>query len=152
MANERRMLYNAQGGLVEDNPLAAAAVAFNSAGLAALPVVGATEHVPVVFDPDGLEGNPVIKYITNHLSGATSATITAAAQEGTVARAVSRDIPWVVAVTEQHLLSLPQRGAGTPEGVVTAPVGTLYLRTDGGAATTLYVKETGAGAVGWVAK
>lgn len=43
-------------------------------------------------------------------------------------------------------------GAGTPEAAVTAAVGTLYLRTDGGASTTLYVKETGAGNTGWVAK
>lgn len=47
---------------------------------------------------------------------------------------------------------LIRRGAGTPEGVVTAPVGTLWLRTDGGANTTLYVKESGAGNTGWVAK
>jgi hypothetical protein len=43
-------------------------------------------------------------------------------------------------------------GTGSPEGVVTAPVGSLYLRSDGGAATTLYVKESGAGAVGWIGK
>jgi hypothetical protein len=43
-------------------------------------------------------------------------------------------------------------GTGTPEGVVTAPVGSLFTRTDGGAATTLYVKETGAGNTGWVGK
>ena len=43
-------------------------------------------------------------------------------------------------------------GSGSPEGVVTAPVGFLYLRTDGGAATTLYVKESGTGNTGWVAK
>lgn len=43
-------------------------------------------------------------------------------------------------------------GAGTPEGAVTAPVGSLYTRTDGGANTTLYVKESGAGNTGWVAK
>ncbi len=43
-------------------------------------------------------------------------------------------------------------GSGTPEGVVTAPVGSLYTRTDGGATTTLYVKESGAGNTGWVAK
>lgn len=43
-------------------------------------------------------------------------------------------------------------GAGTPEGAVTAPVGSLYTRTDGGANTTLYVKETGTGNTGWVAK
>jgi hypothetical protein len=43
-------------------------------------------------------------------------------------------------------------GAGTPEGAVTAPVGSLYTRTDGGAGTTLYIKESGAGNTGWVAK
>jgi hypothetical protein len=43
-------------------------------------------------------------------------------------------------------------GTGTPEGAVTAPVGSLFTRTDGGAGTTLYVKETGAGNTGWVAK
>lgn len=43
-------------------------------------------------------------------------------------------------------------GTGSPEGSVTAPVGTLYTRTDGGANTTLYVKESGTGNTGWVAK
>jgi|688.fasta_scaffold00761_54 hypothetical protein len=43
-------------------------------------------------------------------------------------------------------------GSGTPEGAVTASVGTLFLRTDGGANTTLYVKESGAGNTGWAAK
>lgn len=43
-------------------------------------------------------------------------------------------------------------GSGTPEGAVTAPIGSLYTRTDGGAGTTLYVKESGAGNTGWVAK
>lgn len=43
-------------------------------------------------------------------------------------------------------------GAGTPEGAVTAPVGSLYTDTSGGANTTLYVKESGAGNTGWVAK
>jgi len=43
-------------------------------------------------------------------------------------------------------------GTGTPEGVVTASVGSLYSRTDGGAGTTLYVKESGTGNTGWVAK
>jgi hypothetical protein len=43
-------------------------------------------------------------------------------------------------------------GTGSPEGVVTAPVGSLYIRTDGGSGTTLYVKESGAGNTGWVGK
>jgi hypothetical protein len=43
-------------------------------------------------------------------------------------------------------------GSGSPESVVTAPVGSIYTRTDGGAGTTLYVKESGTGSTGWVAK
>ena len=41
---------------------------------------------------------------------------------------------------------------GTPEGVVTAPVGAIATRRDGGASTTLYVKQSGTGNTGWVAK
>lgn len=43
-------------------------------------------------------------------------------------------------------------GNGTPEAAVAAPVGSLFLRLDGGAVTTLYVKESGTGNTGWVAK
>jgi hypothetical protein len=41
--------------------------------------------------------------------------------------------------------------AGNPNGSVSAPQGTLYLRSDGGAGSTLYVRETGA-ADNWTAK
>lgn len=43
-------------------------------------------------------------------------------------------------------------GSGTPEGAVTAVVGSMFLRTDGGAATSFYIKESGSGNTGWVAK
>ena len=43
-------------------------------------------------------------------------------------------------------------GSGTPEGSVTAPVGSFYSRTDGGAGTSFYVKESGSGNTGWAAK
>lgn len=43
-------------------------------------------------------------------------------------------------------------GAGTPEAVVTAPIGSTYLNTSGGASTTLYVKTSGTGNTGWTAK
>lgn len=42
-------------------------------------------------------------------------------------------------------------GSGSPESVITAAIGSVYRRTDGGAATSLYVKESGAGNTGWVA-
>lgn len=40
-------------------------------------------------------------------------------------------------------------GTGSPEGVVTAPVGSRYTRIDGSTGTTFYVKETGTGNTGW---
>lgn len=43
-------------------------------------------------------------------------------------------------------------GTGSPETVVAATIGSLYSRTDGGGSTTLYVKESGAGNTGWIAK
>jgi hypothetical protein len=43
-------------------------------------------------------------------------------------------------------------GAGSPDGVVGAPRGSTYRRSDGGIGTTFYVKEAGIGNTGWVAK
>lgn len=43
-------------------------------------------------------------------------------------------------------------GNGSPEGVVSASVGDMYNRKDGGVGTTLYIKESGTGNTGWVAK
>lgn len=44
-------------------------------------------------------------------------------------------------------------GTGTPEGVVVADRGTIYLRTDGSTSTTLYIKTASDGlATGWTAK
>ena len=47
---------------------------------------------------------------------------------------------------------LVSTGVGSPEGVVTSIVGGVYTRQDGGPGTTLYVKESGSGNTGWVAK
>lgn len=43
-------------------------------------------------------------------------------------------------------------GAGNPNGVVTAVPGSLYTNNAGGASSTLYVKESGIGNTGWIAK
>jgi hypothetical protein len=42
-------------------------------------------------------------------------------------------------------------GTGSPESVVTAPPGSLFLRTDGSTFTTLYYKSSGTGSTGWLA-
>lgn len=43
-------------------------------------------------------------------------------------------------------------GTGSPEGVVTASPGSTYRNRSGGAGTSVYFKETGAGNTGWVGK
>lgn len=51
------------------------------------------------------------------------------------------------------VLSMLHTGSATPEGAVTGSPGHIYLRTGGGAGTSLYVKESGSATnTGWVAK
>jgi hypothetical protein len=42
-----------------------------------------------------------------------------------------------------------QSGTGTPEGVKTANVGSIFMRNDGTTGTTLYTKTSGTGNTGW---
>lgn len=90
---------------------------------------GAPVNVPTIYN------NTLVGVTTNSIlhDGFYAATDGITLTNGTTA---------VLAVT----------GANTPEGAVTAPVGSLFLRNNGGANTTLYVKESGAGNTGWVAK
>lgn len=41
-------------------------------------------------------------------------------------------------------------GTGSPSGVVSAPVGSLYLRTDAAGGTQVWVKVSGTGSTGWL--
>ena len=43
-------------------------------------------------------------------------------------------------------------GFGTPEGNIAANVGAIFMRLDGGANTSQYIKESGDGDTGWIAK
>lgn len=52
----------------------------------------------------------------------------------------------------QRIGLLVYSGKGTPEARVTAGIGATYHRLDGGASTSFYVKESGIGNTGWVAK
>ena len=62
---------------------------------------------------------------------------------------VMREMAQAINVTAGYLFV----GVGDPDGVIVANVGSLFMRTDGGAASSLYVKEADDGlATGWVAK
>lgn len=44
-------------------------------------------------------------------------------------------------------------GTGSPEGVVTAGIGSIYRRLDGGAGTSAYIKESNpTPSTGWIGK
>lgn len=43
-------------------------------------------------------------------------------------------------------------GTGSPEGSISAPPGSLYTNEAGGAGSTLWIKESGSGNTGWIAK
>ena len=98
MANELRVRSGFLGGLTEDNPLTSSATTLTSAGLASAPVIGSTQHMAVVLDPDGFAGAPEVVYVTAHSAAATTATVVRG-QEGSTARAHDRDTPWVHTVT-----------------------------------------------------
>jgi hypothetical protein len=98
VANELRVRSAFLGGLIEDNPLSSSATTLTSAGLASAPVIGSTQHMAIVLDPDGFSGSPEVVYITAHSAAASTATIVRG-QEGSTARAHDRDTPWVHSVT-----------------------------------------------------
>lgn len=150
MANELRIYQNFAGGRIDNNPLASGGTSLSSPDLASLIAVASTEHLMIVLDPDALAGAPEAVKVTAHTASATTATITRA-QNGTSARQHAAGTDWVHAAVDDDYKWI-QFGTGAPESVVTAPVGSLWIRTDGGTSTTLYVKESGTGNTGWVAK
>lgn len=113
------------------------------------PVGYANNSIPV-FRTQGLNGGAKVDGPWLHCDGTGSAIMSAASG--------SADTPSGFAGMPIYLgtpNSAPtiRTGTGTPEGAVSAPVGSLFTRTDGGAGTVLYVKESGGtGANGWVAK
>lgn len=118
--------------------------------------------------PLNLEGAPVIINGTNHakLGVGTNGPVATVHVIGNGAQAnlvqagtTSTDNLFNVStngyVTAQKYLVVTMQvvsGAGSPESAVTAPAGSIYLRNNGGAGTTFYVKESGSGNTGWVAK
>tara|TARA_Y100000592_G_scaffold95425_1_gene161914 strand:- start:1511 stop:3565 length:2055 start_codon:yes stop_codon:yes gene_type:complete len=54
-------------------------------------------------------------------------------------------------ITEGNIYNpLKLKGTSSPEGVITANIGTMFINLSGGANTTLFIKESGTGNTGWV--
>lgn len=136
-----------------DAALTAVSTTLSSPALAAMQAVASPDTMMIALNPDQVGTAAEIVTVTAHTAAATTATITRGS-DGTTAIAHVSGIDWIHGLMEDDVavLSYVTRGSGSPESVVTAPVGSLFLRTDGGASTTLYIKESGTGNTGWVAK
>ena len=90
-----RLRYNGISGVVDDNPLAAAATAFTSDGLEDLPTIAAPDIVVVIFDPEKQEAQGIeIAYITDHTNGSNTATIDRG-EEGTTGKEWPANTRWI---------------------------------------------------------
>ena len=124
--------------------------------LTALAINVGSAGAPVVFN--GALGTPSSGTATNLTGTATGLTAgnatTAVNLNGGTVSATTVVASGVASLNGGISVNGPTitSGTGSPEGAVTASVGSVFLRTNGGAVTTLYIKESGAGNTGWVAK
>lgn len=99
----------------------------------------------------GALGTPSSGTVTNltgtasiNINGTVGATTPAA---GTFSALTDTANTFTIGSTARTVVT----GAGSPEGVITASIGALYMRNDGGSGTTLYSKTSGTGNTGWSA-
>jgi microcystin-dependent protein len=118
-------------GLTTDAPLGAAAVTFNSPGLADLPEVTSGDVVKVCFNPEAVGDPPEIAYVTAHAALATSATILRG-QEGTTGTEWAASTDWTTVLTADDIDDLREAGGSSPGDIKSgiwsaAPTGWLLL-------------------------
>lgn len=122
-------------------------------------VVGQTYAILVIDDNDSTPLGAANNEIRNNRGSGGPDGITVSQIVGGVTGTRQSDNNITVTIGFRYYLFpglpllLDESGSGTPEGVVGASPGSQWHRTDGGAGTCLYVKETGAGTnTGWVGK
>lgn len=93
-------------------------------------------------------GSSLLQMPTEHRFYATASINTTSAASAVKAVISSKGVHIGIDNTTPFLSS----GTGTPESVVTAPIGSVFLRSDGGVSTSIYIKESGSGNTGWVGK
>ncbi len=136
----------------------------------ALPATGGTLTGQLTIDKSGenkltiantVSGNPILQLLAGGVNSAyfyfdralSYAKIKAGAIDAIAFSTTTGNVQIVNSIESLNGIVLKiTSGSGSPEGVVTANVGSLYLRSDGGTTTTLYVKTSGTGNTGWVAK
>lgn len=133
---------------------------YRATAAANVKVIQSRSATPILIDENGTTSYPAGPF---HTRNENSILTAAAALRGEILPVLARDSAntvdkFSVVVRDRnsgsdayqtHLLSGTIEGTGSPEGVVAAPKGTRYVRTDGGVGTTFYVKEAGTGNTGW---
>lgn len=132
MANEKRVRADGVAGALSSG-LAAGATAMNSAALADLPVVDATNHAAItIFTVDGngrFTAREVV-YVTAHTAAATSATVLRG-QEGTSDRTWASGAAWAHGpTTKDHTGSGVKVTNSTGQTVLTGTTTTLTWNTE----------------------
>jgi hypothetical protein len=123
------------GSLIYDNTLNRVNLGGGSGATGGMIIDGGAPSAPIAFQTNGAERMRI------NGSGNVGIGISSPSEKLEVAGNIK------IGNTTIH------SGTGSPEGTVTGNVGDLYLRTDGGAGTTMYVKESGAATnTGWVGK
>ena len=100
---------------------------------------------------DNSTADPIVKYIhigTNRMAGFDAAVVYPLTSGIEILSGGFSEYGGSDYTTHYRIL----RGTGTPEAVISANIGTLFLRIDGSTGTSMYIKESGTGNTGWVAK
>ena len=84
-------------------------------------------------------------YASNNFSPITEANLSVGTAANTWAATYSKKYMYSATVGDFF-------GAGSPEGSLAAGIGSTYRRSDGSTGTCFYIKETGTGNTGWIAK
>ena len=104
------------------------------------------------FNVTGSGTTTVGRYIQGHLLIDSSGDIDSAIAGSIISTLSSTGLAVSGSISPSGSAVTWTAGSGSPEGAVTAVVGSIYSRTNGGANTSFYVKESGSGNTGWVAK
>lgn len=128
-------------------------IAMNGACAIVLPDQSKVNHRKriTVINVGGQLGTTTISCAVGTIDGAATYALTGE-YRSTTFESDGLNVYHIIARKGQDGVDYLFRGSGTPEAAVTAPIGSLYLRTDGGAGTSLYVKESGTGNTGWIGK
>jgi hypothetical protein len=90
-------------------------------------------------------------FIAARSAGTIDGSDVVAIKAGATVRVDGDDVATVAGVAAAYApLNAGRSGTGFPEGVVTAPVGTVYRDTDATNGAVLWVKTIGSGNTGWV--